>query len=79
MFMQEPQVALLPPGAAVVYDGRLLHCGTGNASRRQRAQLVLTVRPCGCGVVASASRKTRRAFPENVTLEELKMGRRIKG
>ena len=76
--MREPQVALLPPGAAAVYDGRLLHCGTGNASQRPRVQLVLTVRSCG-GAVAPASRKTRRAFPGTVTLEELKMGRRMVG
>eukprot|EP00435_Cladocopium_sp_Y103_P038843 s3120_g10.t1 len=73
-FVALQQVALLPPGAAAVYDGRLLHCGTGNTSRRPRAQLVLTVRPCGCGAVGPASQKTRRAFPENVTLEELKRG-----
>lgn len=64
------QVALLEAGDASVYDGRILHCGTGNASERPRLLLVVTVRHPE-GNVAPESRKTQRALRGAATLGEL--------
>lgn len=64
------QVALLEAGDASVYDGRILHCGTGNPSERPRLLLVVTVRHPE-GNVAPESRKTQRALRGAATLGEL--------
>lgn len=79
-WLQLCQVALLGCGDCAVYDGRLLHCGTGNASPRLRAQLVATVRRRGADSVAPESRKTRRAWGDaQLPLEQWrKMGRTLK-
>ena len=64
------RVALLHAGDAALYDGRVLHCGTGNASERKRLLLVVTVRHKSDAAVKAESRKTHRAFAARITLAD---------
>lgn len=65
-------LALLKAGDAVLYDSRVLHCGTGNISKKPRYLLVVTLRHQHDTVVKVETRKTQRAFVDRVTLADFR-------
>ena len=70
------RIALLQEGDAVVYDSRVLHCGTENHSDKPRVLLVLTVRHVEDVSVDPAAQRTRRAYSKTKVLSELLEKRR---
>ena len=64
------RVALLRAGDAVVYDSRVLHCGTENPSDKPRVLLVLTVQHMADESVDSATKRTERAYSQTKTLAD---------
>ena len=65
------RIALLQEGDAVVYDSRVLHCGTENNSDKPRVLLVLTLRHVDDVSVDPATQRTQRAYSKTMVLSDL--------